>query len=133
MFVDASALVAILTTEPDHALLSARIEAADRCTTSAIAIWETTLRVTTKADVTVAKARSIVNTFLKDAAMEVVAIGAREADLATEAFARFGKRRHPAALNMGDCFAYACAKANKVPLLYVGNDFVQTDVNEELA
>jgi ribonuclease VapC len=47
---------------------------------------------------------------------------------ATLAFERYGKGRHPAALNMGDCFSYACAKAYRVPLLYKGNDFPQTDL-----
>ena len=49
--------------------------------------------------------------------------------MALRAFERFGKRRHPAGLNMGDCFAYACAKAHGAPLLFIGDDFTQTDVN----
>jgi ribonuclease VapC len=48
--------------------------------------------------------------------------------LALDAFRRYGKGRHPAALNFGDCFAYACAKHHKVPLLHKGNDFSQTDI-----
>ena len=44
---------------------------------------------------------------------------------------RFGKGRHPARLNLGDCFAYACARAYRAPLLYKGGDFVETDVNDE--
>lgn len=47
---------------------------------------------------------------------------------AIDAFARFGKGRHPAALNMGDCFAYACARVHRVPLLYKGDDFSLTDI-----
>ncbi|CAN5295645.1 hypothetical protein BH09PSE1_BH09PSE1_29370 [soil metagenome] len=58
----------------------------------------------------------------------MMSIGASEHRLALEAFDRFGKGRHPAALNMGDCFAYACAKSLAVPLLYKGDDFAQTDV-----
>jgi ribonuclease VapC len=55
-------------------------------------------------------------------------IGERELRLAIEAHSRYGKGRHPAALNLGDCFAYACAKANGARLLYVGDDFAKTDL-----
>ena len=65
---------------------------------------------------------------LHDLAIRFVEIGAREFEIASEAFARFGKGRHPAALNMGDCFAYACAKANKASLLFIGDDFTKTDI-----
>ncbi|WP_446721531.1 type II toxin-antitoxin system VapC family toxin [Methylobacterium sp. DCY52] len=49
------------------------------------------------------------------------------------AHARYGKGRHPARLNLGDCFAYACARVHRVPLLYVGDDFPQTDIRPALA
>ncbi len=55
-------------------------------------------------------------------------IGEPEAVRAFAAFVRFGKGRHPAALNMGDCFAYACAKANNAKLLFKGDDFSKTDI-----
>jgi len=48
--------------------------------------------------------------------------------LATQAYAEFGKGRHPAALDMGDCFADACAKANRAKMLFTGNDFAKTDI-----
>ena len=51
-----------------------------------------------------------------------------EFELAIEAYARFGKGRHPAALNMGDCHAYACARAHGAALLFKGNDFLKTDI-----
>ncbi len=57
-----------------------------------------------------------------------VSIGAEELRFALEAHARYGKGRHPAALNMGDCLAYACAKANQAKLLYKGGDFAKTDM-----
>jgi ribonuclease VapC len=129
MFIDASALVAILTCEPGHEKLSAQIEDARQCMTSAIAIWETAVRLTSKALVSVDEAKAIIRDFIAEARIEIVSIGRVESDLALDAFARYGKRRHPADLNMGDCFAYACAKAAQMPLLYVGNDFAQTDVN----
>ena len=58
----------------------------------------------------------------------VVAVGDAECRLALDAYARFGKGRHPARLNMGDCFAYACARSHGVPLLYKGDDFALTDI-----
>jgi ribonuclease VapC len=57
-----------------------------------------------------------------------VDIGEREFDIASEAYAQFGKGRHPAALNMGDCFAYACARANSARLLFKGEDLRRTDI-----
>ena len=55
-------------------------------------------------------------------------IGEQELEIATDAYAQYGKGRHPAALNMGDCFAYACAKANRASLLFKGDDFAKTDI-----
>jgi ribonuclease VapC len=60
--------------------------------------------------------------------LKYVNIGERELDFAAQAYAEFGKGRHAAALNMGDCFAYACAKANRAALLFKGADFSKTDI-----
>ena len=60
--------------------------------------------------------------------LQCVGIGDREYDLALQAYAQFGKGRHPAGLNMGDCFAYACAKAHNAALLFKGEDFPKTDI-----
>ena len=60
--------------------------------------------------------------------IEVVPVDREQALLAREAFRRFGKGRHKAGLNFGDCFAYALAKQTNRPLLYKGNDFSQTDI-----
>jgi ribonuclease VapC len=59
---------------------------------------------------------------------QVVSMDRHIADLALDAHRRFGKGRHKAALNMGDCFSYACAKAHRVPLLCKGDDFIHTDI-----
>ena len=61
--------------------------------------------------------------------IEVVPVDREQALLAREAFRRFGKGRHKAGLNFGDCFAYALAKQTNEPLLYKGNDFSQTDIS----
>ncbi|HEV2363447.1 MAG TPA: type II toxin-antitoxin system VapC family toxin [Caulobacteraceae bacterium] len=66
--------------------------------------------------------------FLAAAEIETAAIGPAERDLALQAMERFGKGRHPAQLNMGDCLAYACARARGLRLLFKGNDFARTDI-----
>lgn len=129
MFVDASAMVAILTEEPAGPALAKRLAQAAGRATSAIAIWETVIRLMSKSTLSEEEAYAKISQFLALSAIKVAAIGRNEARLATQAFANYGKGRHPAALNMGDCFAYACAKTNEMPLLYIGNDFSQTDVN----
>ena len=67
--------------------------------------------------------------FLARAAIERVPVDLEQADLARTAFARFGKGRHPAGLNLGDCFVYALAKTAGEPLLFKGSDFAATDVS----
>ena len=62
------------------------------------------------------------------ARIEVVALDQDQAEIARLAWRRFGKGRHPASLNYGDCFAYALAKSRRAPLLFTGNDFAQTDI-----
>lgn len=129
MFVDSSAIVAILTAEEDADRLADRIEAADAPVTSAIAIFEAALGICRKRYATVEEARDDVRAFLEAAGIEVVSIAGAEAEAALLAFSRYGKGRgHPAQLNMGDCFAYAVAKTRDLPLLYKGNDFPHTDI-----
>jgi len=64
--------------------------------------------------------------------IEILAFDLDQAEIARMAWRRFGKGRHPAGLNYGDCFAYALAKSRRLPLLYVGNDFSQTDIETVL-
>ncbi|MDO8296758.1 MAG: type II toxin-antitoxin system VapC family toxin [Caulobacter sp.] len=128
MFVDASALCAIMLDELDRALFERQlVEAADPVT-SPIAIWETVRAMTREIDIDVLEARRRLAAYLDIVEVGVAAIGKAEGDAAVEAFDRFGKGRHPARLNMGDCFAYACAKALGRPLLFKGDDFSQTDI-----
>lgn len=132
MVVDASAMVAMLLGEAGADALADRLAAAPRRLTSAIALFETVAALCRVRAYAVAEAKAIVNRFLALADIELAALGADEGALAVEAFDRFGKGRHPAALNMGDCFAYALAKARQMPLLYVGGDFARTDLAVEL-
>jgi ribonuclease VapC len=128
IFADASALVAMIAGEPDADDLADRLEADPVRLISAIATWETVAGLCRSFAISPDRARARTLRFAGEAGLDIVGIGAEEARLATEAYARFGKGRHPAALNMGDCFAYACARANAARLLFKGNDFSQTDI-----
>ena len=129
MFVDSSAIVAILTAEEDADRLADRIDAAEAPVTSAVAIFEAARGICRKHHATVEEARDDVRAFLDAAGIEVATIAEAEAGAALLAFSRYGKGRgHPAQLNMGDCFAYAVARTRHVPLLYKGNDFSHTDI-----
>lgn len=128
MFIDASALTAILTSEHDARELLARMQNSTERLTSPLAIWETTIAVARRLGLEIKDAQVAVEDFLKLANIEVRAVPPEARYLATDAYARYGKGRHPAALNFGDCFAYACARSANAPLLYKGDDFTRTDI-----
>ena len=128
MFVDASALTAILTGEAERPDFLERLQKAHVRMTSALAVWETTLAVARKLGLSVSKSSESVEEFLILAAIDVVPVDPAVRHLAIDAYDRFGKSRHPAALNFGDCFAYACARHAGTPLLFKGDDFAQTDI-----
>lgn len=128
MFVDASALTAILADEPELSYLVARLEKAETRETSPLAVWETAVAVSRILSIPVPDARRAVSNYLENAGITVVAIPPGAADIALDAFHRFGKGRHPAGLNMGDCFSYATARQLGLPLLYKGDDFTLTDI-----
>jgi ribonuclease VapC len=129
MFVDASAIVAILTREKEADVLLDKIETAPEPITSAIALFEATAGLCRKRQSSVEQAHDDVMEFLTEAGIKMVSIAAPESRNAIAAFAKYGKGRgHPAQLNLGDCFAYAVAKTNNVPLLFKGGDFSLTDI-----
>lgn len=127
-FVDASVLVAILAREPDYLEQNERVLSHDHLLWSPISRWETiggVARATTYGD---ALSAEITDAFASENGFQMVAIGEAEARLATETHHRYGKGRHEAKLNMGDCFAYACARTNNADLLYKGDDFARIDL-----
>lgn len=129
MFVDASAIVAILTREPEADVLADLLEAARAPITSPIAVFEATLGICRKRHASVEEAEEDVREFLELARIELIPITIKEAETALSAFSRYGKgRSHPAQLNLGDCFAYAAAKCHRTSLLFKGDDFIQTDI-----
>jgi ribonuclease VapC len=74
--------------------------------------------------------RPVLNGLLRKMEVEVIPFTAEHYEVAMDAFERFGKGRHPAALNFGDCLTYAVARLSGLPLLYTGNDFARTDLAE---
>ncbi|MGH6925249.1 MAG: type II toxin-antitoxin system VapC family toxin [Propylenella sp.] len=129
MFVDASAIVAILSLEPEHEELAERLNDADAAITSSFAIFEAVAAIVRKEGLSVADARAVVQKFLDRVDAETVPVTAETGFAALDAFARYGKGRgHPAQLNLCDCFAYAMAKQYGMPLLYKGDDFSLTDL-----
>ena len=130
MFVDASAIVAILTREPEAEMLTDRLEKAGASITSPIAIFEAVLGICRKRHGNVEETGQDVCDFLAAARINMVSITATEVETALDAFTRYGKGRgHPAQLNLGDCFAYAMAKNHHASLLFKGDDFARTDIN----
>ena len=131
MFVDASAIVGIVAREFDGPELAARVTAADRLFTSPLAIYEAVLGLARSRNMTIDDAQTAVNDFVTGIRAEIISITEEVGRDAIRAFDRFGRGRHPARLNMGDCFAYACARTLGVPLLFRGDggdDFSQTDI-----
>ena len=130
MFVDASAIVAILTREPDADALADRLETAVAPITSPIAVFEAVAGLCRKRHARVEEAAEDVRAFLAAAGIQTVPIAPADTETALLAFSRYGKGRgHPAQLNLGDCFAYAVARGHRVGLLFKGADFDKTDIN----
>ena len=128
MFVDASALVAIVTFEPEKERLELSLRSSSVVSTSALTLYEAALAITRKKQISIEAAVTFVDEFVRESGAVIVPINADIGREAILAFDRFGKGRHRAALNMGDCFSYACAKVHHVSLLCKGDDFVHTDV-----
>lgn len=129
VFIDASAFLAILLKEPDGDRFADVIERASTRFTSPVALFETVTRLMSKKGLSRQLAEEQVLTAVQTSAIEIISVTSDIGLLARDAFERYGKGRgHPAQLNMGDCFAYACAKSLGVPLLYKGDDFSRTDL-----
>jgi len=129
MFVDASAIVAILGRESEADRFADLLEEASVSITSPIAIFEAVLGLCRKRHASVGKTQADVQEFLSIAGIECVPITTTDSQTALAAFSRYGKGTgHPAQLNLGDCFAYAVARNRRMPLLFKGDDFNKTDI-----
>lgn len=125
MILDSSALIAILFAEPGYLDLVDRILDADRAGVGAPTLAETCLVFIGRRGGRTAEA---VEELVEELGVSVVPFGPAEWPIAVHAFRRFGRGRHAAALNFGDCLAYATAKSSRDTLLYVGKDFSKTDI-----
>jgi ribonuclease VapC len=131
VFVDASAIVAILTEEPEAPALAALLESARQPVTSPIAVWEAAASISRKTGRRAEAGLPDILAFLSLAEVSVLPVDLAVTAAAIAAFDRYGRRSgHPADLNMGDCFAYAFAKERKTGLLYKGKDFALTDMQQ---
>ena len=130
MIVDASAILAILLREPEAAAFEEAIaHAGQPCAISGIGYWEVMARLE-HAGLT--RTAGLAAALLDQAGVAIAEIDGLQIRLADRARSEFGKGRHPAQLNMGDCFAYALAKARNLPLLFKGGDFSRTDIEAAL-
>ena len=126
MIIDTSALVTILDQEPEaERIVRAMATASDRKLSAANLVEAGIVMQARRGD---EGARDL-DLLLAKLKIEIIPFTARQADLARKAFRRYGRERHPAQLNFGDCFAYALAKDTSTPLLCKGSDFAQTDIS----
>ena len=125
MIVDTSAIAAIFFGEPEAAQFTQLIYDADRCRISAANFVE--LSIVIEAQIGPDAGRQC-DAFFRRAGIAIEPVTVDQAHIARQAFLDFGKLRHPAGLNFGDCFAYALAKVMAEPLLFKGEDFRKTDV-----
>ena len=125
MVIDTSAIIAVLLREADAAQFAEAIENASPRLLSAASLVEVSMVIETrKGD---AGGRDL-DLFIYRAGIEIVPVDHEQAEVARIAWRQYGKGRHPASLNYGDCFAYALAKVTGSPLLFKGNDFSHTDL-----
>ncbi len=126
--VDSSALIAILRREPEADDFLRILAAAEQCLLSSVSLLEISMVLAGRTGDR--SSWDNLDALLSRADVQVVPQDAELAEVARTAFLRFGKGRHPAALNLGDCASYALAKARSLPLLFKGGDFLKTDLDD---
>lgn len=125
MIVDTSAIIAILRGEREADAMAEALQRAEICRISAVAYVEAA--VVTDSNRNPVLSRRL-DDLLRDAEIQVESVTPKQAEIARYAYRDFGKGRHRAGLNLGDCFAYALAKETREPLLFKGNNFGKTDI-----
>src|ERR1700730_19238478 len=125
MVIDTSALAAIFFGEPERQTFLAAITAAESHLVSAATVLETGIVLEARQGEAAGREFDL---FVVRANLRVVPVDAEQVDLARTAWRKYGKGRHPAGLNFGDCFSYALAKSHGEPLLAKGTDFASTDI-----
>ncbi|HTT83538.1 MAG TPA: type II toxin-antitoxin system VapC family toxin [Rhizomicrobium sp.] len=122
--IDTSAAAALIFAEPEQEALAEKLAASPERAISPVSYSELVMVLSRVHR----DPKSIADSFLRDMQLKLLTIDARQVELAIHAFLFFGKGRHAARLNLGDCFSYAAARAHDCPLLFVGGDFPRTDV-----
>lgn len=125
MVIDTSAVLAILLDEPERRTFSDAIEIADVRSISVASFVESSMIVESRYG---AEGVRDLDMLIAKASIALESVDVEQAHLARQAFRKYGKGRHAAGLNFGDCFSYALALARGEPLLFKGNDFVKTDI-----
>jgi ribonuclease VapC len=125
MVIDTSALAAIFFADPERQRFLNAITSAENRLLSAASVLETGIVLESRQGEAAGREFDL---FVVRANLQIVSVDAEQAELARFAWRRYGKGRHPAALNYGDCFSYALAKSSDEPLLAKGTDFALTDI-----
>jgi ribonuclease VapC len=125
MVVDSSALVSIVIEESGHERLLQKVLEANVTVVGAPLAYEAAMVLSGKLH---KDARPMLNGLLRNISAEIVPFTEEHYEAAVSAFLRYGKGRHPARLNFGDCMSYAFARVSGLPLLYIGDDFSKTDI-----
>lgn len=125
MIVDTSAIVAIIFKEPGHETLRKKIGNATEIGIGAPTLVECGIVLSARLTV---DARGLLGRFLYDANVVTIPFSEEHFAAAIGAWLKYGKGRHPAGLNFGDCLTYGVAKLANMPLLFVGDDFLHTDL-----
>lgn len=125
MIVDTSAIIAILFNEDDAEIYAQAIARADSARISAATFVETAIVVEAQ---TKSNGGRQLDAFIRRAGIAIEPVTEEQAHIARQAFLDFGKGRHDAGLNYGDCFSYALSKATRERLLFKGEDFAKTDL-----
>ena len=125
MVIDSSAVLAILQNEPERRAFNEAIATADHCALSAASLVELSIVIEARFG---SDGQADLDLFLSTAQISIVSLDREQAEMARAAFARYGKGRHRAGLNLGDCFSYALAQSLEQPLLFKGDDFSHTDL-----
>ncbi|MGH6902115.1 MAG: type II toxin-antitoxin system VapC family toxin [Geminicoccaceae bacterium] len=129
MVIDTSALLAIIFLEPEARHFARLIQATSKPLLSAANLLEASILIESRRGI--AK-RELFDAFVDESGIRIEPVTRAQVLIARDAYRRFGKGKHPAGLNFGDCFAYALAAERSLPLLFKGDDFARTDLRPAL-
>jgi len=130
IMIETSAVLAVLLDEPERAAILDAIEAAAKPFTTAVVVAEAAMAFAKRTGIAPSAALDAIQTLLDEAGISTVAFVPAMIERAIEGREKFGKGRHPAALNFGDCLSYGAARHHRSLLLFKGDDFARTDVND---